>query len=197
MQRTPAVVAQDASRVILTDRCVKYSRVADERNGFRDARWNEYDDALVICPFRIPADRQASMTAQPCQPAPAWIRRVLVAAAVYNIAWGLFMIAAPRLPFEWAGMAPPNYPSLFQCIGMIVGVYGVGYAIAAGDPVRHWPIVLVGLLGKIFGPAGFVWAASRQELPWIAGLTILTNDIAWWLPFALILRYVARTENAT
>jgi hypothetical protein len=71
---------------------------------------------------------------------------------------------------------------------MIVGVYGIGYAIAASNPLRHWPIVLLGLLGKIFGPIGFVWAASHGELPWIAGLTILTNDVIWWLPFALILQ---------
>ena len=41
---------------------------------------------------------------------------------------------------------------------MIVGVYGVGYATAALDPSRHWPVVLVGLLGKIFGPIGFLSA---------------------------------------
>ena len=41
-------------------------------------------------------------------------------------------------------------------MGMIVGVYGIGYLIAARDPRTHWPIVLVGLLGKVFGPIGFV-----------------------------------------
>jgi hypothetical protein len=71
---------------------------------------------------------------------------------------------------------------------MIVGVYGIGYGIAAYDSARHWPIVLVGLLGKIFGPIGFVWAATQGELPWSAGATILTNDLIWWIPFALILR---------
>ena len=60
---------------------------------------------------------------------------------------------------------------------MIVGVYGLGYAIAMSDPIRHWPIVLVGLLGKLFGPIGFNWAASKGELPWNAGLTIVTNDL--------------------
>lgn len=123
---------------------------------------------------------------------PRWMRTVLIMAAVYNIAWGLFVVICPSLPFQWAGMEPPNYLSLWQCIGMIVGVYGVGYAIAASDPVRHWPIVLVGLLGKVCGPIGFVWSASRGELPWIAGLTILTNDLIWWIPFGLILLFVTR-----
>jgi hypothetical protein len=111
-------------------------------------------------------------------------------AAVYNVAWGAIVVLFPLVPFRWAGMEPPNYPELWQCIGMIVGVYGVGYWIAAGDPRRHWPIVLVGLLGKILGPIGFVWAASRGTLPWIAGGTIVTNDLIWWLPFIGILAWV-------
>ncbi|MFO0906263.1 MAG: hypothetical protein U0939_24865 [Pirellulales bacterium] len=123
------------------------------------------------------------------------MKPVLLVAGVYNLAWGAFAVLLPVQPFEWIGMAPPNYPSLWQCIGMIVGVYGIGYAIAAFDPVRHWPIVLVGLLGKIFGPIGFLWTASRGELPWMAGATILTNDIAWWIPFALILLHVWKSEQ--
>jgi hypothetical protein len=115
--------------------------------------------------------------------------RALLAAAAYNIVWGTFAVLFPSWAFEWIGAEPPNYPSLVQCIGMIVGVYGIGYAIAAVDPMRHWPIVLVGLLGKLFGPLGFVWAASKSELPWIVGLTIVTNDLMWWLPFGLILHH--------
>jgi hypothetical protein len=119
---------------------------------------------------------------------PGWVSPVLLAAAVYNLAWGAFVILFPTLPFGWLGIDAPNYPGLWQCIGMIVGVYGIGYGIAAGNPVRHWPIVLVGLLGKIFGPIGFLMAAINGEFPWAAGCTILTNDLMWWIPFAAILR---------
>jgi hypothetical protein len=71
---------------------------------------------------------------------------------------------------------------------MVIGVYGIGYWCASRDPVRHWPIVFVGLLGKIFGPIGFIWTATRGEIPWAFGVTIPTNDLLWWIPFALILR---------
>ena len=118
---------------------------------------------------------------------PAWTKGVLAAAAIYNIGWGAFVVVWPRVPFDWAGMDVPNYLSLWQCLGMVIGVYGIGYAIAACDPWRHWPLVLVGLLGKVFGPLGFVWAAAHGELPWRAGLMILANDLVWWLPFGVIL----------
>lgn len=128
-------------------------------------------------------------------PSPIWMRRVLLVAAVYNLGWGAWVIFFPLVPFRWLGIDPPNYPGLWQCIGMIVGVYGIGYGAAALDPVRHWPIVLVGLLGKIFGPIGFVGAAMKGEFPWVAGLTIITNDLIWWLPFAAILWHAWQQET--
>jgi peroxiredoxin len=115
------------------------------------------------------------------------MRSVLLAAALYNVAWGAFVVLFPLLPFQWAGMPAPNYPELWQCIGMIVGVYGVAYAIAAFDPYRHWPVVLAGLLGKVLGPVGFLNAASNARLPWQSGWVVVLNDLIWWIPFSLIL----------
>jgi small multidrug resistance pump len=51
----------------------------------------------------------------------------------------------------------------------------------------HWPIVLVGLMGKILGPIGFAKALYYGVFPPLFGLTILTNDLLWWVPFGLIL----------
>ncbi|MBI2432706.1 MAG: alkyl hydroperoxide reductase [Candidatus Hydrogenedentes bacterium] len=116
-----------------------------------------------------------------------WAKAVLILAAIYNIAWGSFVVFFPLAPFAWAGLEPPNYPELWQCIGMIVGVYGVAYAAAARDPLRHWPVTLAGLLGKILGPIGFVWSAYHGSLAWSVGWTILTNDLIWWAPFSAIL----------
>ena len=120
--------------------------------------------------------------------APAWARRWLLAAALYNVLWGALVVLFPNMLFDVVGIARPNYPELWQCVGMIVGVYGVGYALAARDPRRHWPIVLVGLLGKILGPIGFVDALARGTFPPEFGLTILSNDLLWWWPFGAILR---------
>lgn len=118
---------------------------------------------------------------------PRWARRWVLAAAVYNVLWGAFVVLFPAAMFAWLDLPAPSYLSIWQCVGMIVGVYGVGYAVASRDPVRHWPIVLVGLLGKVLGPIGFVQAAVAGELPWRFGWTILTNDLVWWLSFAGVL----------
>lgn len=120
---------------------------------------------------------------------PRWMTWTLIAAGLYNLVWGVGVVLTPAFVFEIAELPPPRYLSIWQCVGMIVGVYGIGYLVAARDPARHWPIVLVGFLGKVFGPIGFVMAASRGELPWAFGWTIISNDLLWWIPFALMLRH--------
>ena len=110
------------------------------------------------------------MNAPPLHPpARPWMRTVLVIAGIYNLAFGAWAVLLPGSAFALFGMDPPTYPFLWQCIGMIVGVYGVGYLAASRDPLRHWPIVLVGLLGKIFGPIGFLQTVLAGDIPWSFG----------------------------
>ncbi len=128
-----------------------------------------------------------------------WMKYVLLLAAAYNVVWGAWVVLFPESLFHWINAEPPRYPEIWQCVGMIVGVYGIGYACAAMNPLKHWPIVLVGLLGKILGPIGFIDAALiRETLPAAFGFTILTNDLIWWLPFGVILwrSYQAHRETA-
>jgi hypothetical protein len=85
-------------------------------------------------------------------------------------------------------MAPLNHPMVWQGMGMVIGVYGVGYWWASVNPNVHWPIVAVGLLGKIFGPVGFLWNYIQGMVSPAFGYTLITNDLIWWIPFSLILR---------
>jgi hypothetical protein len=122
--------------------------------------------------------------------------RWLVAAGIYNLLWGALTVLYPGWLFDLTGMDRPNYPFIWQCVGMIVGVYGIGYALAAGDPARHWPIVLVGLLGKLFGPIGLVFAGLKGDLPWSFGWINLTNDIIWLPAFIGFSLELVRFERA-
>jgi hypothetical protein len=116
------------------------------------------------------------------------MKLALWAAAIYNVLWGAWVVLFPKHYFELVGMEPPRHEAIWQGVGMIVGVYGIGYAIAATDPLRHWPIVLVGFLGKVFGPLGYVDGAFvRGTLDPAFGWTLPTNDLVWWVPFGLIL----------
>ena len=113
--------------------------------------------------------------------------KTLKLAAAYNLLWGAFIIIWPSTIFSWAGLQQPLYLGLWQCIGMIVGVYGIGYLIASYDYKTHWPIVLVGFLGKVFGPIGFLWALADGQFNLAFGTVIIFNDLIWWIPFAWLL----------
>ena len=129
----------------------------------------------------------------------ACMRHALTLAGLYNLLFGAWVVIWPSSIFSWLGMEQPTYLFLWQCIGMIVGVYGIGYLVAAGDPLRHWPIVLVGFLGKIFGPIGFLQTAMMGDIPWSFGFVIIFNDLIWWIPFGAILfnAWRSRTRAAT
>lgn len=111
----------------------------------------------------------------------------LAAAATYNILWGAWVVLFPRHVFDLTGMEQPLYPMIWQSVGMIVGVYGLGYGIAALAPDRHWPIVLVGFLGKVFGPIGFVYHYWLGNFPASFWWVTLFNDLIWIVPFGLML----------
>ncbi|GAB4417203.1 MAG: hypothetical protein OHK0056_26040 [Bacteriovoracaceae bacterium] len=115
------------------------------------------------------------------------MKKIILAAGIYNIIWGAFNILFPLKMFQIVEAKLPAYPEIWQCVGMIVGVYGLGYIIAASSPLRHWPIILVGFLGKIFGPIGFVYSIMNDVFPLSFGINIIFNDLIWWIPFALIL----------
>ena len=117
-----------------------------------------------------------------------WMKRTLFAAGVYNLLWGLLCVLSPGSLLTFADITTtPVASQLWQCIGIAVGVYGVGYVIASYDPYRHWAITVVGLLGKAAVAAGFLVAFVEGSLPARMGWIVLTNDLIWCIPFGIIL----------
>lgn len=119
---------------------------------------------------------------------PKWAFYSLFIAGIYNLVWGAWVILFPQFSFEIFGAEVPKYLELWQCVGMIVGVYGIGYIIAATDPNKHWPIVLVGFLGKVLGPIGFIQALGAGVFPLAFGIHNIFNDLIWLIPFYLLLK---------
>ena len=117
-----------------------------------------------------------------------WMNLTLKIAAVYNLLWGAWVILFPAHFFQLTGMDPINHELVWQGMGMVIGVYGLGYWWASSDPIKHWPIIAVGLAGKIFGPIGFFYNYLAGNVPVEFMYTLITNDFIWWIPFYLILK---------
>jgi len=114
-------------------------------------------------------------------------RNVFVAAGLYNIGWGVFSALDPQWLFRFANMTPANYPEIFACLGMVVGLYGVVYLEVARVPERGWLLAAVGLAGKVLGPVGLCQLLASGAWPPATLVLCLTNDLIWWLPFGLYL----------
>jgi hypothetical protein len=101
-------------------------------------------------------------------------RVTFVAAGVYNIAWGCYAVLDP----QW----------FFATLGMVLGLYGLLYLEVARRPAAGWPVAAVGLAGKVLGPIGLAWLILTGVWPVATVVIIVTNDLIWWVPFALYLR---------
>jgi hypothetical protein len=114
-------------------------------------------------------------------------RIIFVTAGFYNILWGLYSVSDPQWLFRYAGLPPQNYPEIFACLGMVIGLYGLIYLEVARVPERGWLLAAVGLTGKILGPIGLVRLIWIGQWPIKTAILCLTNDFIWWIPFALYL----------
>ena len=114
-------------------------------------------------------------------------RAVFIAAGLYNMTWGIWSVSDPQWFFRFTGMPMANYPAIFACLGMVVGLYGILYLEVARRPERGWLIAAVGLMGKILGPVGMVWLIRTGAWPASALVLCVTNDFIWWIPFGVYL----------
>jgi len=123
-------------------------------------------------------------------------RAVFALAGAYNLLWGAFTMARPQWLFDFAGMPRANYPEIFACLGMVVGLYGILYWQVARDPEHGALIATVGLIGKILGPIGLAQLLWSGAWPPRTLILCLTNDFIWWIPFALYLWDGARARRS-
>jgi hypothetical protein len=121
-------------------------------------------------------------------------RAVFLLAGIYNIGWGVWSAFDPQWLFRFAGMPLQNYPEIFACLGMVVGLYGVVYLEIARAPERGFLYAAIGLVGKILGPIGWLMLVVRGRWPLATIVLCAGNDLIWWIPFALYL-YDARPKS--
>ena len=115
-------------------------------------------------------------------------KRTLQWAAVYNILWGTWVVLFPKQFYTWVNIPAPDPIFLWQGMGMVLACYGLAYWWASYHPVHYWPIVMVGFLGKIFGPIGFFinFLSGNADLNYL--YMLFFNDFIWWIPFGMILK---------
>ena len=154
-----------------------------------------YADDVGLEPLRSPSStpRPAPRRTGRVSQLMIFYRVVFSLAALYNLAFGLWAGFFPEQFFQIFGLLPPRYPSLWACLGMVVGLYGFVYAYVAWRLEDGDVLIAIALLGKLLGPLGWLQTTAHGELPFRTFFLTLFNDLIWWFPFLLYLcRKVAR-----
>ncbi|MFN8669860.1 MAG: SelL-related redox protein [Gemmatimonadaceae bacterium] len=126
---------------------------------------------------------------------PQWLRQVLVFAGAWHLILGAAMVIAPNAFFTFTKIAPLNYPQVWQGIGVMTAVMGVAYAVTARNPLRYWPVIMIGFIPKLVAPLGFVFGMVTGALPRAFGALVVVHDLLWIAPFGMLL-WLAVRENA-
>ena len=118
-----------------------------------------------------------------------------MAAGIYNIAWAAYSIIFPQSFFQFSGMAEINHPEMFQCLAMVIGLYGILYWQVARDLERGGVIAAIGLAGKILGPIGAMVLIYKGTWPLKSLILCFFNDFIWWGPFSYYLFELKRSKS--
>ena len=97
-------------------------------------------------------------------------------AALYNLCWGAWDSIKSQPIFQPGRHGAAQSPSGVARHGY--GHWRLWYWLLAGllCSNRHWPIVFVGLLGKVFGPLGFFINYFQDKVPFAFINALITND---------------------
>jgi predicted membrane channel-forming protein YqfA (hemolysin III family) len=119
-------------------------------------------------------------------------RALFWAAALYNFAAGLPSLLAPAASMANQGLPPldPQHVILAQLTGMLIAVFGIGYAMVAMGRPGAREIVFLGLLGKV-GVCVILALRLREVAVPPAMIWATAGDFLFILAFAA---YLVRTR---
>jgi CDP-diglyceride synthetase len=126
------------------------------------------------------------------KPLLSWMKFVLRFVAVYNILAGLHMLILRHETYKMIGMERPKIDFPIQLVGILVGLFGVGYHMVAKNPIENRNVLLLGFWSKFLGSCLGTYYVIRKILPLKFVLVYFFADIIYLIPFYLILRRLNR-----
>ena len=86
------------------------------------------------------------------KPLKSWMHLLLKFAGGYNILAGASMILFYHEGFKLLGISKPEFSLPIQLVGLLVGIFGIGYLMVERAPVENRNVLLLGFLSKLLGP---------------------------------------------
>ncbi|MCG8321008.1 MAG: hypothetical protein MI921_16015 [Cytophagales bacterium] len=115
-----------------------------------------------------------------------WMRGVLLLAAIYNLAWGIFIYNFSDSFYHWVTQTNDTTPEVIEYQGLGILLFALLYFVSALYPKKFWYFIIIGVLSKIIGPIWFYFDIMDQQVTKRFLFHIIMNDIAWVIPLAVI-----------
>jgi hypothetical protein len=120
-------------------------------------------------------------------PLKPWMNYLLWFVGGYNILAGLGMMIFYHEGFRFLDLPKPELMLPLQLVGMLVGLFGVGYWMVAWNPVENRNVLTLGFLSKFLGSLLGIGYLVVGKMP-LAFLPILFfADIIYLAPFLVII----------
>lgn len=107
-------------------------------------------------------------------------------AALVNLGVGAAMALGPVPVAAELGVTGPGAPYAITMVGMMIAVFGVGYAIVARNPAGNRGIVWIGVIGKL-GAATLAAMQYQQGLIPMQTFALGMGDVVFAVIFLLFL----------
>jgi CDP-diglyceride synthetase len=122
------------------------------------------------------------------KPLAKWMKFLLRFVAVFNVLAGLFMLIGYHETYKIIGMDKPKISFPIQLVGILVGLFGVGYYLVAKNPVENRNLLMLGFWSKFLGSCLGTYYVVRGDLPLTFIAVYFFADVIYLPPFYLILR---------
>ena len=121
----------------------------------------------------------------------------LFISAIYFVIWSLVVIMFPSILNSVVieqGFTPVVF---WDFMSLVTFILGIGLFIAAGNPHRHWPIILMLSLFHLAMIGGFVFGYTIGFFNNLFIRFIILNHLIWLIPNAIVLYKVYRRSFET
>jgi hypothetical protein len=122
------------------------------------------------------------------EPLKPWMRWLLRFVGCYNLLAGLTFLVFYHECFKLIGMPKPQLMLPVQLVGILVGLFGVGYLMVARHPLENRNLLVLGFWSKSLGSLLGVGYVVLGKLPPAFLVILFFADIMYLPPFVVIMR---------
>ncbi len=135
---------------------------------------------------------QRNANSHPLRP---WMRGLLRFAGCFNLLAGAVMVSLYHEGYELLGVPKPELVLPVQIMGILVGLFGLGYHWVASRPTENRDILRLGFLAKLICSLTAYWYVLFGPLGIGFALVVFFADVVYLPFFWIILRHLDRAAR--